>query len=169
MPEATCSRVERIAAAIRTIPNFPKPGICFQDVTTILLDPVAFQNCIDIFVEHYKGQDIDVVAGASIGRRVAFMVIYLGLMRCMHYDNNTHVFGGCRFIWVMCKGKCMCSVKLREGATKSTVLLVRGAGFEARGLIFGAPLALALKVPFVPLRKPGKLPGAVYCMRPLAA
>lgn len=33
------------------------------------------------------------------------------------------------------------------------------AGFEARGLIFGAPLALALKVPFVPLRKPGKLPG----------
>ncbi|MEW5300293.1 MAG: hypothetical protein WDW36_003233 [Sanguina aurantia] len=34
------------------------------------------------------------------------------------------------------------------------------AGFEARGLIFGAPLALALNVPFVPLRKPGKLPGA---------
>lgn len=33
------------------------------------------------------------------------------------------------------------------------------AGFEARGLIFGAPLALALGVPFVPLRKPGKLPG----------
>jgi adenine phosphoribosyltransferase len=32
-------------------------------------------------------------------------------------------------------------------------------GFEARGLIFGAPLALKLKVPFVPLRKPGKLPG----------
>ena len=36
-------------------------------------------------------------------------------------------------------------------------------GFDARGLIFGAPLALALKVPFVPLRKPGKLPGA-YCV-----
>lgn len=33
------------------------------------------------------------------------------------------------------------------------------AGFEARGLIFGAPLALALNIPFVPLRKPGKLPG----------
>ena len=33
------------------------------------------------------------------------------------------------------------------------------AGFEARGLIFGAPLALMLKVPFIPLRKPGKLPG----------
>lgn len=35
------------------------------------------------------------------------------------------------------------------------------AGFEARGFIFGPPLALALKVPFVPLRKPGKLPGVV--------
>lgn len=34
------------------------------------------------------------------------------------------------------------------------------AGFEARGLIFGAPLALALGKAFVPLRKPGKLPGA---------
>lgn len=33
------------------------------------------------------------------------------------------------------------------------------AGFEARGLIFGAPLALALGCAFVPLRKPGKLPG----------
>jgi adenine phosphoribosyltransferase len=33
------------------------------------------------------------------------------------------------------------------------------AGFEARGLIFGAPLALALGAAFVPLRKPGKLPG----------
>ena len=34
------------------------------------------------------------------------------------------------------------------------------SGFEARGLIFGAPLALALNCAFVPLRKPGKLPGA---------
>jgi adenine phosphoribosyltransferase len=63
-------------------------------VTTILLDCEAFQCCIDMMVEHYRGQEVDCVAG-----------------------------------------------------------------FEARGLIFGAPLALALKVPFVPLRKPGKLPG----------
>jgi hypothetical protein len=39
------------------------------------------------------------------------------------------------------------------------VLYVLAAGFEARGLIFGAPLALALGCAFVPLRKPGKLPG----------
>ncbi len=37
------------------------------------------------------------------------------------------------------------------------------AGFEARGLIFGAPVALALKAAFVPLRKPKKLPGACVC------
>ena len=41
------------------------------------------------------------------------------------------------------------------------------AGFEARGLIFGAPLALALGAAFVPLRKPGKLPGTLPA--PLAA
>lgn len=47
------------------------------------------------------------------------------------------------------------------------------AGFEARGFIFGPPIALALGVPFVPLRKPGKLPGVVLglcsCSRVSAA
>lgn len=43
------------------------------------------------------------------------------------------------------------------------------AGFEARGLIFGAPLALALGTAFVPLRKPGKLPGACSCGMALGA
>ncbi len=37
--------------------------------------------------------------------------------------------------------------------------LPSNVGFEARGFIFGPPLALRLGVPFVPLRKPGKLPG----------
>ena len=40
-----------------------------------------------------------------------------------------------------------------------SLTLTTPAGFEARGFIFGAPLALALKCAFVPLRKPGKLPG----------
>lgn len=39
------------------------------------------------------------------------------------------------------------------------------AGFEARGLMFGAPLAIALGCAFVPLRKPGKLPGERACSR----
>ena len=46
-----------------------------------------------------------------------------------------------------------------QGSLLLTLPTFVHAGFEARGLIFGAPLALALKVPFVPLRKPKKLPG----------
>lgn len=38
-------------------------GILFQDITTLLLDPVAFKDTIDLFVERYKDKDISVVAG----------------------------------------------------------------------------------------------------------
>ncbi|KAH9623439.1 hypothetical protein KSS87_023140 [Heliosperma pusillum] len=89
-------RISRIASTIRIIPNFPKPGIMFQDITTMLLDPKAFKDTIDMFVERYKGKDIAVVAGV-----------------------------------------------------------------EARGFIFGPPIALAIGAKFVPMRKPGKLPGEV--------
>lgn len=88
------ARVKIISDSIRVIPDFPKPGIMFQDVTTVMLQPLAFKHSIDLLVERYADKKIDVVAG-----------------------------------------------------------------FEARGLIFGAPLALALNCAFVPLRKPGKLPG----------
>lgn len=89
-------RISRIASSIRVIPNFPKPGVMFQDITTMLLDPRAFKDTIDLFVERYKGKDISVVAGV-----------------------------------------------------------------EARGFIFGPPIALAIGAKFVPMRKPGKLPGEV--------
>ncbi|KVI06725.1 Adenine phosphoribosyl transferase, partial [Cynara cardunculus var. scolymus] len=89
-------RISRITSAIRVIPDFPKPGILFQDITTLLLDPVAFKDTIDLFVERYKDKDISVVAGV-----------------------------------------------------------------EARGFIFGPPIALAIGAKFVPMRKPNKLPGAV--------
>ncbi|XP_078430355.1 adenine phosphoribosyltransferase 1-like isoform X2 [Wolffia australiana] len=92
--QAEDSRLERIAKAIRVIPNFPKPGIMFQDITTLLLDPKAFRDTVDLFVERYKDMNISVVAGV-----------------------------------------------------------------EARGFIFGPPIALALGAKFVPLRKPKKLPG----------
>lgn len=93
-------RLDVISNAIRVIPDFPKPGIQFQDVTTILTDPVAFKHSIDLLAERYRAPEhrIDVVAG-----------------------------------------------------------------FEARGLVFGAPLAIALGCAFVPLRKPGKLPGEGGC------
>ncbi|KAI5073721.1 hypothetical protein GOP47_0011734 [Adiantum capillus-veneris] len=89
-------RIERISKAIRVIPDFPKPGIKFQDITTLLLDHKAFQDTIDIFVERFKDKNITVVAGV-----------------------------------------------------------------EARGFIFGPPIALALGAKFIPLRKPKKLPGEV--------
>ncbi|KVH98299.1 hypothetical protein Ccrd_023500 [Cynara cardunculus var. scolymus] len=89
-------RISRISSSIRVIPDFPKPGIMFQDITTLLLDPVAFKDSIDLFIERYKGKDISVVAGV-----------------------------------------------------------------EARGFIFGPPIALAIGAKFVPMRKPNKLPGAV--------
>ena len=38
-------------------------GIMFQDITTLLLDPKAFKDTIDLFVERYKGKNISVVAG----------------------------------------------------------------------------------------------------------
>ncbi|KAI3758794.1 hypothetical protein L6452_06366 [Arctium lappa] len=89
-------RISRITSAIRVIPDFPKPGILFQDITTLLLDPVAFKDTIDLFVERYKDKDISVVAGV-----------------------------------------------------------------EARGFIFGPPIALAIGAKFVPMRKPNKLPVAL--------
>ncbi|XP_072956978.1 adenine phosphoribosyltransferase 1-like isoform X2 [Typha angustifolia] len=89
-------RIEGIASSIRVVPNFPKPGIMFQDITTLLLDPKAFKDAVDLFVERYTGRDVSVVAG-----------------------------------------------------------------IEARGFIFGPPIALAIGAKFIPLRKPRKLPGEV--------
>ncbi|VFQ62302.1 unnamed protein product [Cuscuta campestris] len=95
-PAIVDPRIARIASTIRVIPDFPKPGILFQDITTLLLDPKAFKDTIDMFVERYKDKNINVVAG-----------------------------------------------------------------IEARGFIFGPPIALAIGAKFVPLRKPKKLPGKV--------
>ncbi|ESQ34111.1 hypothetical protein EUTSA_v10008627mg [Eutrema salsugineum] len=89
-------RIPKIASSIRVIPDFPKPGIMFHDITTLLLDTEAFKDTIDLFVERYKGKGISVVAGV-----------------------------------------------------------------EARGFIFGPPIALAIGAKFVPMRKPKKLPGKV--------
>ncbi|RCU11769.1 adenine phosphoribosyltransferase, partial [Acinetobacter baumannii] len=82
-------RLARISSAIRVIPDFPKPGIMFYDITTLLLDTKAFKDTIDLFVERYKDKEISVVAGV-----------------------------------------------------------------EARGFIFGPPIALAIGAKFVPMRKP---------------
>ncbi|MEZ5939481.1 MAG: adenine phosphoribosyltransferase [Hyphomonadaceae bacterium] len=49
--------------AIRTIPDYPKPGILFRDVTTLLADPRAFRQAVDELVQPFAGMKIDKVAG----------------------------------------------------------------------------------------------------------
>lgn len=48
---------------IREIPDYPKPGILFYDITTLLKDPRGFHSLVDKLCEHYKGKQVDVVAG----------------------------------------------------------------------------------------------------------
>jgi len=48
---------------IRTIPDFPKKGIQFRDITTLLADPVGFRKAVDELVQRYAGVTIDKVAG----------------------------------------------------------------------------------------------------------
>ncbi|KAB2077540.1 hypothetical protein ES319_A06G107100v1 [Gossypium barbadense] len=59
------ARLQAISNAIRVVPHFPKQGIMFQDITTLLLDHKAFKNTVDIFVDRYKDMDISVVAGVE--------------------------------------------------------------------------------------------------------
>ncbi|RMH56681.1 MAG: adenine phosphoribosyltransferase [Candidatus Hydrogenedentota bacterium] len=82
-----------LKAHIRDVPDFPKEGIVFKDVTTLLASPEASQFVWDTWEKQFRGNGITAVVG-----------------------------------------------------------------IESRGFIFGAPLADRLKIPFVPVRKPGKLP-----------
>lgn len=52
-----------LRAAIRTIPDYPKPGIMFRDITTLLGEPRAFRRTVDELVQPWAGSKIDKVAG----------------------------------------------------------------------------------------------------------
>ena len=52
-----------LKAAIRTIPDYPKPGILFRDITTLLGDARAFRRAVDELVHPWAGSKIDKVAG----------------------------------------------------------------------------------------------------------
>jgi adenine phosphoribosyltransferase len=54
-----------LAKYIRDIPDFPKPGILFKDITPLLAEPGAFRQAIGLMHEHYQGQQIDAVAAAE--------------------------------------------------------------------------------------------------------
>ncbi|MFO7154668.1 MAG: adenine phosphoribosyltransferase [Caldicoprobacter oshimai] len=82
-----------LKSKIRVVPDFPKPGISFKDITTLLKDREAYVYTIDSLVAFCKDKGAELIVGP-----------------------------------------------------------------EARGFVLGAPVAYALKVGFVPVRKPGKLP-----------
>lgn len=52
-----------IKSLIRTIPHYPKQGIQFRDITTLLKDPVGFRMVVDALSQHYSGKKIDKIAG----------------------------------------------------------------------------------------------------------
>ena len=55
--------IEHLKNSIRNIPDYPKPGIQFKDITPILQDPELFGNVIDIFYDRYKSEKIDAIVG----------------------------------------------------------------------------------------------------------
>lgn len=54
---------ELLKSLVRTIPNYPKEGIMFRDITTLIKSPEGFQKTIDLLYERYKDRDIDAIAG----------------------------------------------------------------------------------------------------------
>jgi adenine phosphoribosyltransferase len=68
-----------LKAMVRSIPDYPKPGILFRDITTLLGDPRAFRRTVDQLVDPWAGSKIDKVAGIEargfiIGGAVAHQV-----------------------------------------------------------------------------------------------
>src|ERR1700749_162032 len=55
--------VEALKALVRTVPDFPKPGILFYDITTLLKDKTGFAKLIDWLAAHYIEHNIDLVLG----------------------------------------------------------------------------------------------------------
>ncbi len=55
--------MEKLKNKIRTIQDFPKPGIKFRDITTLLSDPDSFNEVLELLTDNYKGEKIDLVAG----------------------------------------------------------------------------------------------------------
>ncbi|NBV99263.1 MAG: adenine phosphoribosyltransferase [Proteobacteria bacterium] len=88
---------DKVKQSIREVPDFPKPGINFKDITTLLQDIELFNEVIEHFTRELKTENIH------------------------------HIIG-----------------------------------IESRGFIFAVPLAMKLNVPFIPVRKPNKLPADTH-------
>jgi adenine phosphoribosyltransferase len=59
------TNMDHLKAKIRHVPDFPKPGILFYDITTLMQDSSGFQNAIDSLATPFEGQGIDLVVGVE--------------------------------------------------------------------------------------------------------
>ena len=55
--------MEQLRASIRTVPDFPKPGIQFRDITTLLADPAALRTSVSLLADHVRASGANAVAG----------------------------------------------------------------------------------------------------------
>src|SRR6266446_4591698 len=87
-------RMNDLKKLIREVPDYPKPGILFYDITTLLKDKQGFHMLVDRLCDHYQGRTIDVVAGIEArdpgsGRRattrVARLMWWQGLRRAASF------------------------------------------------------------------------------------
>ena len=58
-----CGSVNDLSKFIRTIPNYPKPGIMFKDITPLLANAPVFNAVIEVYANHYKESGIDIITG----------------------------------------------------------------------------------------------------------
>ncbi len=69
--------MEELKKFIRDVPDFPKKGIIFKDITTLLKDKTAYRKCIDLLAENYKNKKIDkIVSMESRGFILGAVVAY---------------------------------------------------------------------------------------------
>ena len=61
MAEKDSDISESIKSKIRDVPDFPREGIIFKDITTVLRDPQAFKKSVDLLAKHYEKQNIDYI------------------------------------------------------------------------------------------------------------
>jgi len=59
----TFDRISYLGTLVRGVPNFPKPGILFRDITPLLADPKAFHIVLDLLAEQFVGDHVDAVVG----------------------------------------------------------------------------------------------------------
>src|SRR5207247_10019466 len=55
--------VDKLRAGVRDVPDFPKKGIVFKDITPVLSDPVLFRTSIDLFLDRCRGRKVDKIVG----------------------------------------------------------------------------------------------------------